>query len=177
MASKLIAAGAALIVAVMMLVVAAVDSAPRGAYIADPSDVEFSSNADNYMAARAFNFVFKGIPGGNHIAAVQARPHSLQAVQSLASAARLCSIGSNASHLDTIFDDQSSNCEFRRRTGSFGVGSTRSRYTILLHGGEADTRWICRPKGWTRTKVFSRKTPSAIRSRVGGYRCLQRWAV
>lgn len=56
-----------------MLVVAAVDSAPRGAYIAEPSDVEFSSNADNYMAARAFNFV----PAGNHIAAVQARPSFL----------------------------------------------------------------------------------------------------
>ena len=77
MASKLIAAGAAPIVAVIMLLVAAVDSAPRETYIADPSDVEFSSNADNYMAARAFNFVFKGIPTGNHIAAVQARPSFL----------------------------------------------------------------------------------------------------
>ena len=45
-----------------------------GAYIAAPADARFTAFADSYTAARAFNFVFKGIPAGTHTVAVQAFP-------------------------------------------------------------------------------------------------------
>ncbi|HET7681223.1 MAG TPA: hypothetical protein VFK79_13950 [Xanthobacteraceae bacterium] len=45
-----------------------------GAYVAQPDDVDFTAYQDNYTAARAFNFVFRGIPAGQHTAVVQARP-------------------------------------------------------------------------------------------------------
>ena len=44
------------------------------AYIAEPNNVGFTAFADDYIAARAFNFVFKGIPAGTHTVAVQAFP-------------------------------------------------------------------------------------------------------
>ena len=45
-----------------------------GAYVAEPREVNFTANFDSYTAARAFNFVFRAIPAGNHTAVVQARP-------------------------------------------------------------------------------------------------------
>ena len=45
-----------------------------GAYIAEPANARFTAFADSYTAARAFNFVFKGIPAGTHTVAVQAFP-------------------------------------------------------------------------------------------------------
>jgi hypothetical protein len=45
-----------------------------GAYVAEPREVNFTANFDTYRATRAFNFVFRAIPAGNHTAVVQARP-------------------------------------------------------------------------------------------------------